>query len=188
MNYLGHIYFSNNDLELMHANIFGDFVKGKDLSMYQPIVQEGILLHRKIDSFIGEHQQVRDLSKQLSSSLPKVSGIAIDVYFDHFLAKHWDQFHERKLPDFLAGFYAYKLNESFYPNDYFHFVLFRLKSDQWLSKYIKISGVDRACKSLSQRLSFPNALVNAGIVLEMNYQEIERVFLDFMSDAQNHFN
>ena len=55
MNFLGHLYFSNNNPELMYANLFGDFVKGKDLSMYSPQVQKGILLHRKIDDYIDNH-------------------------------------------------------------------------------------------------------------------------------------
>ena len=39
MNFLGHLYFSHDDLALMQANLFGDFVKGKDLSRYSLKIQ-----------------------------------------------------------------------------------------------------------------------------------------------------
>ena len=50
MNFLGHLYFSYDNHALMIANIFGDFVRGKDLSDYPEIIQKGITLHREIDN------------------------------------------------------------------------------------------------------------------------------------------
>jgi len=34
MNFLGHLYFSNNDHELMYANLFGDHIKGSQLDKF----------------------------------------------------------------------------------------------------------------------------------------------------------
>ena len=45
----------------MHANLFGDYVKGSDLSTYSKPVQEGIRLHRQIDSYIDHHPDVLKL-------------------------------------------------------------------------------------------------------------------------------
>ena len=81
MNYLGHLFFSNNDLELMYANIYGDFIKGSKLSHHPKIIQKGVKLHRSIDSYIDNHPKVLNLKKTLTKDLPKISGIAIDLYF-----------------------------------------------------------------------------------------------------------
>ena len=83
MNFLGHLYFSNNDLELMYANLFGDFVKGKAMYNFPEKIQSGIQLHRSIDSYIDRHEDVRKLLKTLYPELPKVSNVAIDLFFDH---------------------------------------------------------------------------------------------------------
>lgn len=187
MNFLGHIYFSNNDLELMHANIFGDFVKGTKLDMYVPVVREGIVLHRKIDSYIGQHTGVRKLVVQLSSSLPKVAGIAVDIYFDHFLAIHWKQYHLTDLDDFLEAFYNYKINEEHYPDELFLYTLFRLKRDRWISEYANLDGVEGACIGVSRRISFPNSLMNGRMVLEDNYDLVKQAFFTYMDDAVEHF-
>jgi acyl carrier protein phosphodiesterase len=76
VNYLGHLFFSKNDTELMLANLYGDFVKGSNLEAYTESVQTGIRLHRSIDNFIDTHPDVLELKRLLYEDLPKVSGIA----------------------------------------------------------------------------------------------------------------
>lgn len=167
----------------MHANLFGDFVKGRNLEIYEPKVQMGIVLHRKIDSYIGQHEEVKKLTKILSPSLPKVASVAVDIYFDHFLSKHWNQFHSDKLDNFLESFYSYKIKEEHYPNKLFLKVLFYLKKEKWMSEYIHLDGIEAACVGVSRRISFPNALINGRIVLENNYDLIEEVFFKYMNDV-----
>jgi acyl carrier protein phosphodiesterase len=77
MNFLGHLYFSNNNLELMYANLFGDHVKGSDYSHFPEIVQTGISLHRSIDNYIDHHPKVVELMHKLYPELPKVTVIAM---------------------------------------------------------------------------------------------------------------
>lgn len=187
MNYLGHIYFSKNNIELMYANLFGDFVKGSNLNTYNPIVKEGIQLHREIDSFIGNHAAVKELSKHLSPELPKVAPIAIDIYFDHFLALNWERFHTKQLTGFLEEFYNFQINKLDYSNEKFDQLILAMKEKRWLSEYSKIYSVDKACVFLSNRLSFENALPSGKMVLENNYKEIEQVFFSYMKDAVNYF-
>lgn len=187
MNYLGHIYFSNRDFDLMFANLFGDFVKGKKYEQYPLKIQQGIQLHRKIDDFIDNHPKVRILSKQLSTDLPKVAPIAIDLYFDHFLARHWKQFHAQNLNDFLTQFYAHPLNESHFQNPEFLSMIQQMRKVKWLSYYAQLDGIEKACKGVSSRISFPNALMNGREVLESNYEKIESIFFEFMEDAIAHF-
>ena len=93
MNFLGHLYFSNNDPELMYANLFGDSVKGKKYLDYPEEIQKGILLHRKIDDFIDRHNAVIELKRELYNELPKISSVAIDLFFDHLLAQKWNDYH-----------------------------------------------------------------------------------------------
>ncbi len=187
MNFLGHIYFSGSDPELMHANLFGDFVKGSDLSAFHPEVQKGIRLHRKIDHYIDNHPEVKLLTRQLAPSLPKVAGIAVDIYFDHFLSKHWSRYHSESLDSFLEKFYTYHIDEKEYPNEQFLHMIFRLKRGRWISGYSDLDGVEAACFGVSRRISFPNALINGRMVLENNYTAVEEAFFVYMNDAIDYF-
>lgn len=187
MNFLGHLYFSNNDLELMHANLFGDFVRGKDLDSYKPFVREGILLHRQIDSYIDNHPVIKELLHLLYPDLPKIAGIAIDLYFDHLLAKNWNKFHNQSLNDFTNAFYNHSIKEENYPNEMFHFVLMRLKQGKWLNQYEEMEGLNRACQGVSRRISFPNMLKYAGNVYVHHEVKITETFYDFMDEAIPYF-
>lgn len=187
MNFLGHLYFSNNDFELMYANLFGDFVKGKDLSHFDKKIQLGIQLHREIDHYIDHHPVVLEMLHHLYPHLPKIAGIAVDLYFDHLLAKEWNHFSEIALPTFIENFENFQIDELHYPNEYFHYMLFRMKKGKWLSHYDQLDGLDKACRGVSQRISFPNSLFNGKDVFVENEQLISDAFHSFMPEAQVHF-
>ena len=187
MNFLGHLYFSENNPELMYANLFGDFVKGKDLSEYTSIVQQGIRLHREIDSYIDNHPIIKELLHHLYPSLPKIAGIAIDLYFDHLLAKNWKNYSAISLGNFIQTFENHSIDEVNYPDENFHFMLFRMKKSQWLIHYASLDGLEHACRGVSQRISFPNTLFNGRTVFEENEQLISEAFKLFMNEAQQHF-
>jgi acyl carrier protein phosphodiesterase len=186
MNFLGHLYFSDNNIELMYANLFGDFVKGKDLSEYSDFIQKGIHLHRTIDSYIDHHPIVLELLHKLYPLLPKVSGIAVDIYFDHLLARNWDTYSSTNRDTFIDNFYNYPIERNF-GNDHFWDVIDRMKKGQWLFKYKSMEGLTKACQGLSNRISFPNVLDQAPDVFIQNELMITQAFHKFMQEAKEYF-
>ena len=183
MNYLGHLYFSNNDLELMYANLFGDFVKGKNYTQYSEKVQFGVHLHRTIDDYIDNHPAVLELLHKLYEPLPKVAGIAIDLMFDHLLAKNWNDYHDVPLEEFLDNFHMYDINLDQYDKPQFSFVVDKMREHKWMYHYKTTFGLTKACEGLSKRISFPNVLHKGAQVFEIHEANIEKTFREFMDDA-----
>lgn len=170
----------------MYANLNGDFVRGKDLSHLPKKIQEGIQLHRMIDHYIDHHPVVLNLMRQLYTPLPKVAGIAVDLYFDHILAKEWDRFHPKPLDEFIDEFYETKLeNEAFYSQK-FKFMISKMKEKNWLYQYQFEHGLMKACKGVSSRISFPNVLDTAHRVFKTYENDVEKAFFTFMEDAIPH--
>lgn len=188
MNFLGHLYFSNNDPQLQYANLFGDYVKGSNFSEYPQIIQRGIRLHREIDNYIDHHPAVLDLLHHLYEHLPKVSGIAIDLYFDHLLARNWSEFHDMNYLDFINRFYTTEPEHRQYYSTSYLLMLERMKHDNWLFHYQVYDGLIKACSGLSQRISFKNVLSKAPDVFISEEHIISRAFELFMNDAIPHFN
>jgi acyl carrier protein phosphodiesterase len=198
MNFLGHLYLSKNQSDLMLANLFGDFVKGRDYTHLPKIVQQGVTLHREIDDFIDHHPLIlRILNDFLYKDLPKVAPIAIDLYMDHLLAKNWRKFHRLKLKEFEFLFFEYALNPSnqtfktkdntySYPSEFIS-LLHIMHEKSWLSHYEKIDGLEMAASGLAKRISFTNNLNEAVSVYQKHESQIESVFFDFMKEAQNKF-
>lgn len=186
MNYLGHIYFSNNDPQLAVANLFGDFVKGKKYLEYPEHIQKGVLLHRRIDDFIDHHYEVIHLIHTIRGHLPKVAPIAVDIYFDHLLAKNWNLYHPVELPVFLQNFYSQidLVNEP-YPSDFKQFMSLLIERN-WISHYHTEEGLYRMCQGVSNKLSFENALTNGHIVFQHFENEITSCFHEYMRDANEY--
>lgn len=186
MNFLGHLYFSNNDHQLMYANIHGDFVRGRDFSHFPKKLEQGITLHRMIDDYVDNHPAVLELLQKLYEPLPKVAGIAVDLYFDHILAKEWDKFHSKPLAEFIDEFYEATLEHEDQYSPKFKLMIARMKERNWLYQYQFEYGLLKACKGVSSRISFPNVLDTAHKVFKTYEKDIEKSFFAFMEDAIPH--
>lgn len=188
MNYLGHLYFSNNDFELMYYNLFGDFVKGRDLSRFPDKVQKGLTLHREIDNYIDHHEVVIELLHHLYPELPKISGIAVDLFFDHLLAKNWGDYHTVELNEFLNTFYnTTPQYEDHFTKEFKH-VLQRIIQGRWINHYGDFDGLKATCEGLSARIPFENVLYKGPVVYKAYESEIENAFRIYMKEAIQHFN
>ena len=59
MNYLAHAYLSFGMPAITVGNLISDFVKGKQKFTYPAAIQQGIVLHRAIDTFTDTHAVTR---------------------------------------------------------------------------------------------------------------------------------
>lgn len=188
MNFLGHLYFSRNNRDLMIANLFGDFVRGRNFEHFPPLIQEGIILHRQIDHYIDTHPLVRELKLELMSELPKVGPIAVDLFFDHLLAKNWEEYHHLPYGSFLLDFYQHESEYlGHYPIFFLQFME-KLRHHQWMNHYPTKYGLMKSCEGVSKRLSFETNLAKAHLVFDQKEETVVAVFHAFMKDALHHFN
>ena len=179
----------------MVANLFGDFVKGKDYSYLPKVVSDGVLLHRQIDDYVDNHLAVVELRLHLFKELPKIAGIAIDLYFDHLLAKNWSTYHSKTLDEFVDAFLSYSTNKENieYTNTKFEYpitfvnLLNGIKKHNLLKRYVYLEGLEMASQGLSRRISFDNNLDTAVKVFKKNEKYIESTFEAYMQDAIHKF-
>lgn len=100
MNYLAHLYLAKRDPGLLVGGFLGDFVKGQLNGEIPHNIERGIRLHRAIDRFTDHHPLMPACREVLPKGSRRVSGIIIDVVFDHFLALSWADFSEIDLAAF----------------------------------------------------------------------------------------
>ena len=55
MNYLAHACLSFGNEDILVGNMISDFIKGKKKFDYPVAIQNGIMLHRMIDTFTDAH-------------------------------------------------------------------------------------------------------------------------------------
>jgi len=85
MNYLAHAYLSFGRPGLLAGNMISDFVKGKKKFDYPAEIQNGIALHRFIDSFTDSHSATKEAKVIFRPAYRIYSGAFIDVVYYLFL-------------------------------------------------------------------------------------------------------
>ena len=101
MNYLGHLILSGTDENILFGNFLGDHVNNKTLNEYPVSVQKGIHLHREIDLYTDSHPISRELRALLFDKYRHRSRVILDMFYDHFLAADFSDFHNTFLSDFV---------------------------------------------------------------------------------------
>ena len=102
MNLLAHAFLANGVPDRIVGQLCGDFVRGSDLSAYPPLVQFGIRCHRAVDTFTDQHDENRSARNLFVAPHRRLAGIAVDVIYDHFLAKDWNKYSDVPLQEYTS--------------------------------------------------------------------------------------
>jgi acyl carrier protein phosphodiesterase len=182
MNYLGHFYLSGKEPDVIFGNFIGDVIKGSKWKAYPKSIQKGILLHRFIDDFTDNHEFTKRAKKRIRSHFSITSSIVVDMYFDHFLSLHWQQYHPQSLESFsFEIFNKLAFFESEMPS-YTGILYQRMRDQGWLSSYKTIDGISFALDRMGKRVSFKNNWNVAKSVLKDNYNLLENDFHQFFPE------
>ena len=179
MNYLAHIYLSGDNEEIIVGNFIGDYVKGFELNDYSQMVRKGIVLHRHIDSFTDKNMIVKLSKSRIAKKYHKYSGIIIDIFYDHFLIKLWNDYSCVPLNDFVV--HTHQILQKFYdilPEGVRLFVPAFIKNN-WIQKYASIEGVREVLERMSCRTTLPDHTDYAIKTLEKEYAHFEKEFSTF---------
>jgi len=183
MNYLAHLYLSDDSDESMLGSILADFVKGHLVDQYTPKILKAIEMHRRIDAFTDTHAMVLKSRKLFSSGRRRFAGITIDVAFDHFLAKNWSLYSNVELSDFIDKSYAIlKRYRKLLPGD-LKFAVPKMIEEDWLGSYKHLQAIgitlDKISKRIEKKFGRKNNLSGAIEEVKSNYNELETNFKVF---------
>ncbi len=176
MNYLAHLYLSDNDKNIQLGNFMADAVKGKMYKNYSKGIQTGIILHRNIDSFTDNDIIVKQSKRRLHSRYRHYKGVIIDIFYDHFLAKNWSNYSSILLYDFSHSFYkTLEENIEILPERIKYITPFIIKND-WLTNYATIEGIEKVLIGMNKRTSEVSQMHLSINDLKENYNDFENDF------------
>lgn len=185
MNFLAHLFLSGENHEIKVGNFIGDFVKGKNVEeRFGKEIAKGISLHREIDWFTDRHPVVKQSKDRLRTKYHHYSGVIVDVFYDHFLAKNFDRYSKIILPDFADECYAIiQQHDSILPEDVKYMMPYMINGN-WLTNYSKIEGIHRALNGMSRRTKFVSKMDEASEDLKNHYSDFENEFFSFFPDLE----
>lgn len=190
MNFLAHIYLSGDNPKVKVGNFMADSIRGKKYKEYPEDYKNGILLHRAIDTFTDAHPIVRRSTKKLHANYSHYSGVIVDIFYDHFLAKNWAQYSDIPLPVYVDEFYDLL-------QEHYHILPINIKrmmpyliSDNWLLSYAELSGIAKVLNGMNRRTHNKSKMNFAIEELREHYEEFESEFTSFFEEliefSENH--
>jgi len=171
MNFLAHLLLAGPEL-------LGDFVKGPLPGSLPPDLALGVALHRQIDLQTDGHPLFRQSCARITPARRRVAGIMVDLFYDHFLVRHWGRFSAVPLTTYLAEFYHALAQRHGQLPVRLQGLWPRMRDQAWLQSYGDAASVGWALDNLARRRSrLQAALLGAGEELPWQYAELEQDFL-----------
>lgn len=187
MNFLAHAYLSGNDENIIVGNFIADHVKGKVINNYNVEILKGIKLHRRIDAFTDSHPIVRESTGRLKEQFGRFSGVIVDMFYDHFLAKNWNDYSEVPIKKFTAGIYRVMMNHFMILPPKTRRILPFIMADDWMASYANLEGLNMALTGMSRRTNFNSGMEHAVEALKKDYSlykdEFSAFFVELSADS-----
>ncbi len=182
MNFLAHVMLSSHDSEEMVGNLLGDFVRKGGEGAFSERVQRGIELHRRIDGFTDRHSVFRRSRRRIRPELRRFGGIAVDLFYDHFLAREFSSYHDIPLEQFAARLYRLLEHYEAQLPERLQQIMPSMIERNWLVSYREVDAIERSLSRISLRLSRPNALGETAEDFRLYYDDFASDFEEFFPD------
>lgn len=164
------------------GNFLADFIKNRDVVKLPRPVQEGIRLHRKIDSFTDQHPVVKNSVRRLRPGHGKYAPVVLDICFDYILIKNWEKYSSVPLNKFTQEVYEILEDNISLMPDFLQERLPKMIADDWLVKYGTQEGLEFTFSRMKLRTSFPRFFEGAVKSLMKEYDLYENDFNLFFPD------
>lgn len=152
MNWLAHIFLSEQNIDFQIGNYLADPLKGKAWDNASNDLKNGIKTHMLIDSFTDSHEIVSQSKRRLREK-GLLKAIVIDITYDYFLTKNWNEFCNIEFDDFIQEFYKNAKKRLPYLPPKAYKSVDKITKYQVLHKYQTINHLKTAFERLDRRLS-----------------------------------
>lgn len=163
-----------------------DGIRGKQFENFHSEIQKGVVLHRAIDTYTDAHHFFRQSTKRLHKNYHHYSGVIVDVFYDHFLAKNWKNYSDEELEVYVARFYKSLHDNHTILTDKTKSIMPYMIEQNWLVSYQNIGGIERILTQMDRRLNNDSNLRFSVNELQIYYSEFEAEFTDFFKEVQHY--
>jgi acyl carrier protein phosphodiesterase len=185
MNFLAHSFLTFNDGQIV-GQFLEDFIRNKDRYSFPKDIQDGITLHRAIDTFTDSHPAIHEAKKVFSPLVRLYAGAFVDVSMDYFLArdlsinslKGWKK-HSQKIYRVLNE------NEQFLSEN-FKRMLVKMEHDDWLYNYREDWGIKFSIQNVLNKAKYLDKDIPVFQAFLDNKDVLQKCYDNFFPDLLAH--
>ena len=153
MNWLAHLFLSPSVFEDRLGNVIADLIKGQQRKNLNPRFNKGIQCHLLIDNFTDHHPVVKSSKRLMITQHRRYSGILVDIFYDHLLARNWNRYSKVSLSEFTTEIYDSFLHNFDEIPQTINPLIKRMIDEDWLGSYHEVLGIETTLTRIKRRLS-----------------------------------
>jgi acyl carrier protein phosphodiesterase len=181
MNYLAHSYLTFTDGQIV-GQFLEDFIRNRDRFTFPKDIQDGITLHRAIDTFTDAHPAIHEAKKVFAPLVRLYAGAFVDVAMDYFVAndlslhslKGWKE-HSLKVYRVLNQHYE------FLPEN-FRRMLERMEKDDWLYHYRQDQNIKFSMRNVLNKAKYLDNDIPVFESFLAHKEALQQCYDDFFPD------
>lgn len=183
MNFLAHFLLAGAHDDLVVGNLIADFARGS-VEKVDRRYRAGVVLHRRIDATTDDHDATRRAVARVRDACGRWSPVAVDVVFDHVLAKEWGSHSAEPLEHFAARIYRTLAQRGFDLPPRGQRLAAAMASGDWLTSYREIDGIAGALRNMEWRIGRGAALAPAAEIAREQYEAFRADFEELFADLK----
>lgn len=188
MNFLAHLYLSNDNDFIKIGNFMADGIRGTKYLEFPDGIRKGVILHRAIDTFTDAHPVFRQSKHRLHDAYGHYSGVIIDVFYDHFLAKNWALYSTVPLEDYASHFYQILEDNYELLTPKTKQLMPYMIAQNWLVSYASAEGIAKILFQMDRRSENKSKMQYSVKELQEFYTEFEQEFTLFFEELRTFAN
>ncbi|MGI9580840.1 ACP phosphodiesterase [Chryseobacterium sp. RRHN12] len=185
MNYLAHSFLSFTDGQIV-GQFLEDFIRNKDRFSFPKDIQDGITLHRAIDTFTDSHPAIHEAKKVFAPLVRLYAGAFVDVSMDHFVAGDLSL---NSLAEWKAhSLHVYSVlnaHEQWLPEN-FKKMLIKMEQDDWLYNYREDWGIKFSIQNVLNKAKYLDKDIPVFEAFLKNKDRLQQCYDDFFPDLLAH--
>ena len=182
MNWLAHIFLSEQKIDFQIGNFLADPLKGRLWENASIDMINGMQTHKIIDSYTDSHEIV-SCSKRRLREKGLLKPVIIDLTYDYFLTKNWDDFCHTPIKEFSSVFYHEANQRTQVLPNHVNIPIYNMIERDLLNKYHNLeqlkTSFERMDRRLSPRLKQRETALSYFDSVVKNIDELEKDFLEF---------
>ncbi|RNA63427.1 DUF479 domain-containing protein [Chryseobacterium nematophagum] len=185
MNYLAHSFLSFSDGQIV-GQFLEDFIRNKDRFSFPKDIQDGITMHRAIDTFTDSHPAIHEAKKVFTPLVRLYSGAFVDVAMDYFIANDLTLKTLSEWKDHSTHVYKVLNDNSKWFPDQFKRMLFRMQKEDWLYNYRKDQGIQFSIQNVLHKARYLDKDIPVFAAFLENKEYLQQCYHSFFPDLLAH--
>jgi acyl carrier protein phosphodiesterase len=183
VNWLAHLWLARGDDARMAGALLADFLRGGGEGLPAG-VRDGIAHHRAVDRFTDAHPAFRRSRARLAGVLRLGRGVAVDLLYDHLLARDFRAWTGDELAGFARYAYAGVARHATALTPELRALLPRIAQEDWFGSYATVDGVRGALARMERRMRRPLPLRAAVDRFERDAEGFRADFAELFGELQ----